>query len=203
MKMMWRSLSTLGLVLMLASSTLAQEVMLKISGPGAVDSTTIKAGEPVSFDFYYKNDDTWAGFVTGFILTSEDIAAVKHVADPELPNAVSEKGEILGFNGWENKSVWDFGFWPALYDWDENLPEQFGFAGLVVNERWKPHDWEKKLAVMLQFDEPGTIVLDSAFFPPGGKWQVSKFPSDSDPDGPNPEVGFPGWSGPYTFTVVE
>jgi hypothetical protein len=46
--------------LVMAAST---DVTLKVSGPGAVDASTIKAGQPVSFDFYFANNaDSGRGF---------------------------------------------------------------------------------------------------------------------------------------------
>jgi len=99
------------------------KVTLAISGPGAVNDTTIKAGEPVSVDIYWENgDDDRRGFTTGFKITSETIKNITHVADSG--NGINDFGDVKAHNGWEGFSAWDFsGIRAVLIDWDGQLPD--------------------------------------------------------------------------------
>lgn len=181
--------------MVLAANT---EVSLKISGPGAVDSTTIKVGEPVNFDFYFANNaDGGRGFTTGFCLKSEDIKKVTHVTDSG--KGLNDEGDIKGYNGWQNTEVWDFaGVWTPRPDWDGVLPDTMGFAGAVVGTRYNKHEKKKVLSWSLQFDEAGSVTVDSCFVRPGTVWQIIHV----DADGNRTETK-PSWGGPYTFKVVK
>ncbi len=177
-------------LLLAAGSATATSVNMKISGPGAVNDSTIKAGEPVSFDVYIANDRTFTAFTIGFKLISTDIKTVAHVADSGKGH--NKAGDVKAFNGWEDFSIWDLG---GLYvvesDWDGKLPDVLGFGGLCAYKKYEPHDEMKCLSWDLRIDEPGSIVVDSSFFPPGGKWIFGQ-PAHA-----------PAWGGPYTFKVVK
>lgn len=167
----------------------APAIELKISGPGAVDGTTIKAGEPVNFDLYFSNDKDRRGFSAGFKMMSRDIAQIVHLQDSG--NGLNKGGDIKGFNGFEDKSVFDLGgVWVSECSWDGKLPDTIGFGGVAVRTMYEPHDAQKVISWSAKVMGEGTLVVDSSFFPPGGYWKYG-----------NEEK--PAWGGPYTFKVVK
>ncbi len=176
------------------SSAAATSISMKISGPGAVNDSTIKAGEEVSVDLYIANDTVFTGFSIGFTIKSPSIKSITHI--PDSGNGLNENGDIKGYNGWEDKSIWDFGgIFAVERDWDGQLPELLGFGGLCIKKDYLPH----KLAKVLSFDmivpDTGMITIDSSFFPPGGRWMFS-----APPPGRAEE---PQWGGPYSFRVIK
>ena len=188
----------LSLLALLAFSAVANDVKVKISGPGAVNDSTIKAGEEVSFDIYFSNTQNGGrGFSAGFVIKSPDIKKVIHV--PDTAGGLNEAGDIKGHNGWESHSVWDFDFWIPTPDWDGNLPDTIGFAGAVVKNRWNAHDLMKTISMHMMFEEPGTVVVDSAFVRPGTYWMTVH---QDDQTGERTESK-PNWGGPYKFKVVK
>ena len=164
-------------------------IVFKLSGPGAVNDSTIKAGEKVSFDIWMSNLKPRRGLSVGFKLTSDDIKEVIHPADSG--KGLNKRGDVKGHNGWHDKSIFDFtGVLPAEKDWDGILPDTLGFGALVVKSSYEPHDMMKTLSFDLIVPTPGTLHVDSTYFPPGGNWQYGL-------------GGRPGWGGPYTFKVVK
>jgi hypothetical protein len=171
------------------------EIKVKISGAGAINDSTIKAGEKVFLDVYLASDKPHRGMTFGLKLSSPDIKNVVHVADSG--NGLNKNGDIKGLNGWQDKSVWDLGFWiSAKSDWDGTLPDFVGVGGATVKQRLEPQDFTKHLSLEMIVPEPGTLVVDSTFFPPAGKWKFS----EKDQSGRD-EV--PAWKGPYKFKVVK
>lgn len=178
------------LILLAVPSVFAAEVGLQLTGPGAINDSTIKVGEKVTVDIMFLNDTSWAGFTLGFAISSPDIKRIEHPADSG--NGLNEHGDVKGYNGFDDRSIWDLaGIFVVPRDWDGELPELMGFGGVCVKQRYEAHDWEKKLSFDLVVPEPGTLVIDSAFFPPGGNWLYSA---------PAHE---PVWHGPYQFKVVK
>lgn len=177
-------------VLAISSGLWATSITVKLSGEGAVNDSTIKVGKKVSFDLFFENDVEYKGFSFGFKLFSEDIKKITHVADKG--NGLSTQGDVKGYNGWEDASIWDFGgVYVIEKDWDGILPDLIGFGGLCKSKAYLPHKNRKNLSFDIIFDEPGTITIDSSFYPPTGKWIFTK------PQTP------PNWGGPYTFKVVK
>ena len=177
-----------------AGNVFATDVYLGISGPGAVNDSTIKAGEPVSIDVYWSNDiDDLRAFATGFRMYSPDITKIIHVADSG--NGLNPAGDLKGHNGWENSQVWDFsGVLDVEADWDGNLPDTVGFGGFVIKHHYGPHDKMKVLSWDIIVPDPGTLMVDSSFFPPGGKWLIVHTSRTEVP---------PAWHGPYKFDVIK
>ena len=169
---------------------MASSVSIKLSGPGAVNDSTIKAGEKVSFDIYILNDAKYTCFTMGFKISSSDIVAVGHPADSG--NGMNPKGDVKAYDGFKDASIFDLG---GLYvvesDWDGKLPDLIGFGGLCAYKSYEPREEAKKISFDLLFDEVGTIVVDSSFFPPGGQWVFGQ------------PKHIPAWGGPYTFQVVK
>jgi hypothetical protein len=60
----------------------------------------------------------------------------------------------------------------------------------VVKNSYEPHDMMKTISIDLIVPTPGTLHIDSTYFPPGGNWQYGM-------------GGRPGWGGPYTYKVIE
>lgn len=177
-------------ILMLHATVGATSVSMKLSGPGVVDATTIKAGKPVTVDIYIENDKTRSGFAVGFKLSSLGISKIVHVADSG--NGLNPAGDIKGYNGWNDGSIWDMGgVYVAERDWDGTLPELIGFGGISVHKSYEPTPETKCLSIDLLFNETGTIVIDSSFFPPTGAWMFA------------PPSHKAAWGGPYRFKVVE
>lgn len=176
------------------SSVLASSISMKISGPGAVNDSTIKAGEKVSVDIYIANDSVFKGYSLGFTVKSPTIKTVVHVVDSG--NGLNERGDIKGYNGWDDKSIWDFGgVFVVERDWDGELPEIVGFGGLSIKKIYEPHELAKVLSFEMIVPDTGVITIDSSFFPPGGTWMFS-----APPPGRMEE---PDWLGPYTFKVIK
>ena len=164
-------------------------ITMKLTGPGAVNDTTIKAGEKVALELHMSNKKPRRGISIGFKFTSPDIKKIIHPADSG--NGLNKAGDVKGYNGWENKSVFDLtGVLAAEKDWDGMLPDTLGFGALVVKNTYEPHEMMKTLSIDLIVPTAGTLTIDSTFFPPGGNWQYGL-------------GGKPGWGGPYTFKVVE
>ncbi len=189
--------TVLAVVFVMAVTALATDVTMKLSGPGAVDETTIKAGEPVSVDIYFANDkDGGRGFTTGFCLKSEDIKTVIHVEDT---TGLNKTGDLKGHNGWEGTAVWNFaGIWTPSPNWDGTLPDTIGFAGAVIGKPYGKHENKKVLSMNLIVPEPGTLVVDSCFVRPGSTWSIIHV----DSEGVRSESK-PTWGGPYKFKVVK
>lgn len=183
------------LLVVAVGSVGATGVSLKLSGPGAAGEATIKAGQPVSVDIVIENDTIFTGFTMGFKITSPDLESIIHVADKG--NGLNEAGDIKGHNGWQDKSIWDFsGVFVCEIDWDGKLPDALGFGGLAVKYKYVAHKAERKLSFDIMIPEAGILVIDSAFYPPGGKWLFSA-PA---------RIGAslsPSWGGPYKFKVVK
>ncbi len=183
------------LLALCAGSATSTSISLKLSGPGAINDSTIKVGEKVSFDVYVLNDTVFTGFTMGFKVTSPDIKKIVHV--PDSAGGLTEAGDLKAYNGWDDQSVWDLnGVIATECSWDGVLPDTVGFGGLCVKMQYPPHKIEKKLSMDLMFSGPGTIVVDSTFYPPGGKWLFAA------PARIGPMVQ-PDWAGPYKFTVVK
>ena len=176
-------------------SAMTASVSLQISGPGAVNDSTMKAGEKVSVDIYFTNDTIRTGFTLGFKVTSPDIKAVVHV--PDSGNGLNNRGDVKGHGGWEAKEVWDlYGVFAVEVDWDGVLPDLLGFGGLAAKQIYGAHELDKKLSFDIVVPETGTLVIDSSFYPPGGKWMYSS------PPGVVPSH-YPEWGGPYTYKVIK
>lgn len=193
-------LLTIAACILIAALVVAQEqkiktslkppaVELRISGPGAIDEGTIKVGEPVSLDLYFSNDQDRRGFSMGFKLFSNDIKRIVHVADSG--NGLNKAGDVKGFNGFQDKSIFDLGgIWVSERSWDGELPDTVGYGGVTVYQFYEPHDMMRVLSMNVRVMEPGTLMVDSTFFPPGGYW---KYGNDDKA----------AWGGPYKFKVVK
>ena len=167
----------------------APAVELHISGPGAIDAGTIKVGEPVSLDLYFSNDMQRRGFSMGVKILSKDISNIVHLIDSG--KGLNKAGDVHGFNGFEDKSIFDLGgVWVTERSWDGKLPDTVGFGGVTVRAFYEPHEMEKVLSMNLKVMEPGTLIVDSSFFPPGGYWKYGNEDQAA-------------WGGPYKFKVVK
>ncbi len=188
-----RALTILTAIAFISATAAAGTIGLKISGPGVVDDSTVTVGEPFSVDIHVANDSIYTGFSFGFDITSEEITEIIHVADSG--NGLNKQGDIKGHNGWQSHSIWNFGgVYAVESDWDGELPDLLGFGGLSINQDYEPHDLTRVLSFELIIPEPGSIVVDSAFFPPGGRWMFAT---------PVPgTIDEPTWQGPLTIRAV-
>ena len=98
-------ITAIAALLLFAGSTMASSVSIKLSGPGAVNDSTIKVGEKVSFDVYILNDAKYTVFNLGFKVSSSDITTVTHPADSG--KGLNPKGDIKAYGGFEDKSIFD------------------------------------------------------------------------------------------------
>lgn len=190
-------LLALAMTVLIAAALVAENsISMKVSGPGVVNDSTLKAGEKVSFDIYTTTDTTRTGFTFGIGVKSDDIKNVIHVSDSG--NGLNANGDIKGYNGWENRSVWDMnGIYTVERDWDGQLPELIGFGGIAIKMGYKKElEPTKKLSFELIVPEAGTLVVDSQFFPPGGGWYYAA-PEDIE------LLTSPTWDGPHVFKVVK
>ena len=178
-----------------AKSKVGAAVKLGLSGEGAINDSTIKAGKDFSIDIHIENDSIRTGFTLGFIFKSEDIKNIIHLTDSG--NGINDSGDLVGHNGWENNSIWDFdGTGSVELDWDGKLPEHLGFWGLSIKRHFPPMELKKVISINLNIVDTGSLVVDSVYFPPGGKWMFS---SPADIAAPVE----PDWDGPYSFKVVK
>ncbi|MCK4632986.1 MAG: hypothetical protein KAT79_06915 [candidate division Zixibacteria bacterium] len=187
-------LAVVGLMLLAVSAASENSVTMKVSGPGVVNDSTLKVGEKVTFEIYTTTEKKRTGFTLGFALKSDDIKSVIHVADSG--NGLNANGDIKGYEGWQDKSVWDLaGVFAVERDWDGQVPELIGFGGISVKmgylEELEP---TKKLTFDIIVPEAGTLVVDSSFFPPGGGWYYSA-PKHVE------LLTSPKWDGPHVFKV--
>jgi len=179
-------------------SLFTAEVDLEISGPGVVNDSTVKVGEPFSVDIYWENDsEGWRGFSNGFCIESEDIKKIVHLND--TVDGMGKNGEVKGYNGWENSDVWDFaGVWVVPVDWDGSVPDTMGFGGQVIKNRYGAHPRQKVLSWDMIMNETGTFSIDSCFYRPGGYWKLFTL---TDAKAPIEEIM--GWDGPHVFHVIK
>jgi hypothetical protein len=188
------SVAAMLLVLLTGSAWAESSISMKISGPGAVNDSTIKAGETVFIDIYTVNDKERKGVSFGFTIKSEDIKQIVHVADSA--GGVNKSGNVKGYNGWDGKGIFDVtGVLAPEIDWNGELPDLIGFAGAVAKQRYKAHEEMKVLSMGIMVPTEGTIVVDSQFFPPGGYWKWVP--------GETKEGDMPAWKGPYSWKVVK
>jgi hypothetical protein len=182
-------------VTLLGAGVFAATISVELSGEGAVDEKTIRAGQPVSVDIYFENDQPRAGMTVGFRLHSGNISEVVHVSSPG--EGLNDSGDVKGHNGFGDASVWDlFGLFAVERSWDGYLPDTIGFGGVCNEKEYAPHEREKKLSFEIMVPEPGAIVIDSSYFPPSGVWMFSSPPNTIPPERPE-------WKGPYKFQVIE
>lgn len=176
--------------LIFAVQVSATTISMGISGPGAVNDSTISMGKKVTFNIYVENEGNFKGFTMGFKLFSKNIKNIIHPQDST--NGLNKNGDIKGYNGFNDRSIWDLGgVYVVEKDWDGILPDLVGFGGVSKSKPYAPHKAEKKLSFDLIFNEPGTFIVDSSFFPPTGKWMFA------------PPNTFPVWGGPYKFKVTK
>lgn len=196
-----RLVLALGVVSALATSPFAVSVSMKISGPGVVNDSTIKAGQKVSLDFYWENKSEYNGFSSGFRLFSPDksITAVSYPADSG--KGMNKHGNMKAFNGWETKQVFDFGFWASEPEVDGQLPELFGYAGVCMKQRWNPHPLQKTSSFEFVVNGAGKLVIDTSNTSPHYlKVTRTRLAADTT-NLPSSEI--PTWGGPYTLRVVK
>jgi hypothetical protein len=172
------------------------EVSLKVSGPGAINDSTVKAGEKFCLDVYFSNDRPHRGFTMGFKLSSPDIKTVIHPSDSG--HGLNANGDLKGYNGWQDNSIWDLRgvIVSTRPDWDGKLPDWFGLGGVTVKQHFMPQEAKKVLSFDLIVPTPGTLVVDSTWFPPSNSWKFA----DKDENGQEQR---PAFHGPYKFKVVK
>ncbi|MFZ1685281.1 MAG: hypothetical protein WAU88_14285, partial [Candidatus Zixiibacteriota bacterium] len=101
-------IAVVALCALLTSAGMAASVKMKLSGPGKVNDSTIKAGQKVALDIYLSNEKVHMGLSMGFKISSPDgtIKTVVHPVDSakgtEGYNGIEgSKGDIKGSNGFE------------------------------------------------------------------------------------------------------
>lgn len=179
------------------SAAMATSVSMKISGPGRVNDSTIKAGQKVSLDLYLANDSAHMGLSIGFKISSPDgsIKTIVHSVDTTVKGVQGSKGDIIGYNGFEDKSRFDLLNQAVLSDWDGKLPDVMGFMMHVFKKRWEQMPETKAFSIEFMVPDAGLLKVDSSFFPPAGRWiATTEAAIVSD---------VPKWGGPYKFKVVK
>lgn len=192
----WLTATVASAALLVAGSAAAGSIGLKLSGDGVVNDSTVKAGQPVSVDIYIENDSVFTGFAFGFAVTSPDESVNNIIHLPDSGKGLNKNGDVKGFNGWQDHSIWNFGgVYAVESDWNSEMPELLGFGGLTIDRAYEPHPYQKVLSFQIIVPEPGLIKVDSSFFPPGGAWMFAT---------PVPEAyELPEWNGPLVFKVVK
>lgn len=195
MSKMKLALITIGCCAVLMSTALATSVKMKLSGPGKVNDSTIKAGQKVDLDIYLTNDSTHLGISIGFKLTSPDnsIKTVIHPVDSGK-GLNGFNGDIKGFGPYADRTIFDLLNQVVPTDWDGKLPDLMGILTCGFKKSWEPMPETKAYSIELIVPDAGILKVDSAFFPPGGTWLVTK---------KNAAAAAPAWGGPYKFKVVK
>jgi hypothetical protein len=182
--------------MLLSSIGMATSIKMKLSGPGRVNDSTIKAGQKVGFDIYVTNDTTHLGLSAGFKFTSPDnsIKMIVHSVDSGK-GMDGSKGDVIGFNGFGDRSMFDLVNQVVLSDWDGKLPDLMGFFTCGFKKNWPPMPETKAYTIEMIVPTPGILKVDSAFYPPGGSWIVTTMKTAL--------PSTPSWGGPYKFKVVK
>lgn len=184
-----------GSALRAEDKTAGETIMrLKLSGPGAINDSTIRAGQPVSVDVYYSNSKTRRLFFMGLKFSSPDIKSVVHVGDSG--KALNDHGDIKGHNGFDDHSIWDMrGTIVGSTDWDGTLPDIAGVGGVCIKQQFEPRPLTKSLSFTMSFPTPGSVTVDTC------SWGPRKINSNQFLNGDDREA--PQWDGPYHFVVVK
>ncbi len=185
------------LALMLAAGMVySADVSMKISGPGRVDDTTIKAGQKVTFDVYITNEIDRQGLSVGFKFFSPDssIKEIKHPADSGK-GMENTAGDAKAYGPYEGHTTFDIMNAFVTDNWDGQLPDVAGFMAHIMKKVYKAHETTKAYSIDLVVPTPGTLAVDSSFFGAGGVWMMVT--------DPQMEPHQPAWKGPYTFKVVK
>jgi hypothetical protein len=184
-------------ILMLsASAVFSATVSMKISGPGKVNDSTIKAGEKVSFDVYIANEIERQGISVGFKFFSPDssIKSITHPADSG--NGMDNtNGDVKSFGPYKGSAMFDIMNAAVSDNWDGQLPDVLGFMGHIMKKTYAKHDEMKAYSMDVIVPNSGTLVVDSSFFGSGGVWMMVTEPTQ--------EPHWPAWKGPYKFKVVK
>lgn len=178
----------------------ATTISMKLSGPGVVNDSTVKAGQKVSLDIYSENNEEWQGITFTFKMTSPTI---KKVEFPSDSTGINERGNVHGFNGWQDKSIWDLFVKVPEYELNGELPEVFGVGAAVVKNKYKSHPKQKILSFDVRFTETGAVIIDSTSIPGNGGsvWKVARSPRVT-PVGKESQEPVK-WNGPVRFKVVK
>lgn len=183
----------------MALTASATKISMKLSGPGVVNDSTVKANQKISLDVYAENDDDWAGITFGFKISSPTIKAIVY---PKDSTAMNRSKNAHGFNGWQDNSIFDLGgVRIAEADMNGELPDVIGVGAAVVKNKYKAHPLQKILSFDVLFKEEGKVTVDSTFFPPGGFWKVARSPRVT-PAGKDSQQPVK-WGGPVRFKVVK
>ncbi len=184
------------ILLLGASAAFSATVSMKISGPGKVNDSTIKAGEKVSFDVYITNEVDRQGLSVGFKFYSPDstIKAIVHPADSGK-GMENTKGDVKAYGQYEGHKMFDIMNAAVTENWDGQLPDVLGFMAHIMKKVYTKHDDMKAYSMDVVVPTAGTLVVDSSFFGSGGVWMMVTEPT-MDPH-------YPTWKGPYTFKVVK
>lgn len=187
-----KSLSLIFAVLCLSAVGNAITISVGVSGEGAVNDSTVIAGEPFSVDVFFVNDSLQRAFTIGFKMTSDNIKQIVHIADSG--KGLSVKGDVKAYNGWEDKSIWDLnGLFVVETNWDGALPDTIGFGGVCIKQAYNPHEKMRCISWDVMVPTEGSFVVDSSFWPPSGIWV---FAGDSEAS------RAPKWGGPLKVKVV-
>ncbi|MFQ5606451.1 MAG: hypothetical protein ACE5GA_00785 [Candidatus Zixiibacteriota bacterium] len=177
------------LALTIPSIGYAQQALFKVSGEGAIGEDSILVGKEFSLDLYLSNVSMQAGFTLGFILSAKKgLKGVQHIQ----PDSVTTAGmNVVGHNGFDDKSVWDLtGLKAPVYSWDGKLPDSILIGGIALNAGWDKTDLKRYVSIALKASSAGQLCVDSAFIPPGGSWMYA-------------DQTEPVWEGPYCFAAVK
>lgn len=193
-------LLTVALCVIFAATAMSSTVSIKLSGAGKVNDSTIKAGQKVSLDIYFDNEVPRMGLSLGFRIFSPDksITTILHPADSG--NGIEDskggvRGDIKGYNGFEDKAIFNLLNKAVITNWDGKLPDTMGIMTMVFGKIWKPQPVQKCYSIDIIVPTAGLIAVDSSFFPPGGRWMMVT-------EANKPEH-FPTWKGPYKYKVVK
>ena len=132
-------LLTVALCVIFAATAMSSTVSIKLSGAGKVNDSTIKAGQKVSLDIYFDNEVPRMGLSLGFRIFSPDksITTILHPADSG--NGIEDskggvRGDIKGYNGFEDKAIFNLLNKAVITNWDGKLPDTMGIMTMVFAE---------------------------------------------------------------------
>lgn len=156
------------------------DIVVTTAGVEITESDTIWVDEESSFDIFFENADTVAGYSTGFVIWSDDGADWQWIEDifdivyipptmpPEFETTYAVVTPVTGSRQYPHNTVWDNGGLNITLT-DTNGPpyDSILFGGTRKDHGLYPGPLEKQIRIHFMATEPttgwvSTICIDSA-----------------------------------------
>jgi hypothetical protein len=159
---------------------------------------TAYVGQEVAIDVYIANSNTLGAFDLGMKVVSTDAARWDWVYQPDLHLNVPPPYDSVMISLNNDSRFWGDNLEVPGFGWGERGESICAFAVGAVSfdvPDVPAGPLEKAYAIHLRPTSPGTIVVDSAEWPPASsQWYLLIAGTGA---------VYPAWNGPFCFTVVE